>query len=71
MFGCAGSSLLFSSCSEQGLLSRCGVRAECSGFLVVKLGLYCVQTSLVATRGLRSGGSGLRTAGSEVVVQRA
>ena len=31
IFGCAGSSLLhrlFSSCSEQGLLSSCGVRAS-------------------------------------------
>ena len=45
-FGCAGSSLLrglFSSCSEQGLLSSCGVRASHFG------GFSCCRAQALGT----------------------
>ena len=53
--GCAGCSLfgLFSSCSEQGLLSGRGAWAShCGGFSVGEYGLLVSRASVIVGRGL-------------------
>ena len=67
LFGCAWSSLLhglLSGCSEQGLLSSCGVKASyCSGFPCCRAQALGTQASTAVARRLQSMGSGVKAQG--------